>query len=99
MTLIDASLSTISKFSTEGDESGERPYVTAASLKESPQNKWGLTESIIQESLIDLLGRGFLIPDEATRVGKTLGYYFASQRFIQLMARARGCIEETSTKS
>lgn len=100
MTLIDLSPSTISKSSTEGDETGERPSLTAISLKVSPQNnKWGLTKSVIQESLVDLMGRAFLIPDEATRVGKTLGYYYASQKFIELMARVRGCIEETSTSS
>lgn len=60
MTLIDLSPSTISKSSTEGDETGERPLVTATSLKDSPQNKkWGLTESVIQESLVDLMGRAF----------------------------------------
>ncbi len=99
MALIDTSLATITEFSTDEDYSGERPFVTAISIKESPQNKWHLTKIEIRESLIDLWGRGFLIPDEATRVGKSGGYYYASQAFLELMARARGCIKGNNVEA
>jgi hypothetical protein len=95
MTLIDTVDSTISKSSMDNDEFDTRPYVTDTQLKKASQNlQADLSETAIEESLVDLMGRGFLIPDPTTRVGQTLGYYRASQAFVELMTSARGCIKD-----
>lgn len=89
MSLIDISDSTTVRTSTDEGTERTRPFVGANFLKNSQHNKWGLTRTDIQESIQDLAGRGFLIPDGATRLSKSEEYYRGSQAFLDLMERAR----------
>lgn len=96
MTLIDASLAEIITLSNVETATGPRPFVAATSLAKSPANKWGLTRTAIQDSLVDLVGRGFLIPDGGTRTSKGEEFYFASGSFGDLMARAREHVSKSA---
>jgi hypothetical protein len=95
MTLIEASLTSIVRSSTDQGSDRERPFVAASSLSGSPANKWALTRFEIQESLVDLAARGFLVPDGGTRLSKGEEYYFASRSFLDLMGRVRDGIKES----
>ena len=88
MAMIDVSLSKTMPFLDEGTK-GKRPFVSATMLSKSSQNKDGLTTIQIQEALVDLASRGFLIADGATRMSKSEEFYFVSSSFGDLMGRAR----------
>jgi hypothetical protein len=88
MAMIDVSLSKTTPFLDEGTK-GKRPFVSATMLSKSSQNKDGLTTIQIQEALVDLASRGFLIADGATRMSKSEEFYFVSSSFGDLMGRAR----------
>ena len=49
MVLIDTSLATITKTSTDEGSEREPPFVAATALKNSPHNRWGLTRTDIEE--------------------------------------------------
>jgi hypothetical protein len=87
MAIIDTSLS--DPVSVAEEATGKRPYVTATGLEGSQYNKHHLTHRMIQESLVDLAARGFLIADGATRLSKPEEWFFASQSFHDLLGRAR----------
>jgi len=63
ISLINSSLSTITRSSTNSPTQGERPYVSAHSLASDPSNKDKLDHSQLRESLAELASRGLLIPD------------------------------------
>ena len=70
-------------------EQRNRAFVSASRLEKSDQNKHNLSKKQIQEALVDLVGRGFLIADGATRTDKSEEYYFGSTALSELMDRAR----------
>jgi hypothetical protein len=94
MAMIDTCLSDPASAAEEAR--GKRPYVTATSLESSPHNKHRLTLTVIQESLVDLTARGFLIADGATRFGKSEEYYIPSQGFRDLLERARDRVKRST---
>jgi hypothetical protein len=89
MTMIDLSLSDSSAPTLDEGARGHRPYIAAAFLEGSPHNRHHLVRIAIQESLVDLAARGFLITDGASRSSKHEEYYFPSQSFRELLGRAR----------
>jgi len=91
--LINSSLSTVIKVSNESPTEFNRPYVSAHSLANDQSNKDKLDHFQIQESLTELASRGLLTPDGATRLSKHEEYYYASQAFVELIARARETID------
>lgn len=97
MALIDIWLSTIVKPPTDEDTGRARAFVSSTGLKDSLHNKWGLTRANIQDSIQDLAGRGFLIPDGASRMSKSEELYRPSQTFFDLMDRARDIKADAAT--
>jgi hypothetical protein len=77
---------------------GNRPYVTASALAASSRNESHLTRTDIEEALVDLAARGFLVADSATRSGKSEEYYYASSNLRDLMDRARERVEQAGSK-
>jgi hypothetical protein len=67
----------------------KRPFVSATALTGSAHNKHSLSQIEIQEALVDLVSRGFLMADGASRLDKHEEYYFASSSLDELMGRAR----------
>jgi hypothetical protein len=66
----------------------EQPFVSATALGESVRNRHQLSTRQIQEALVDLASRGFLLADGATRSGKAEEFYFPTNSFNALIARA-----------
>lgn len=89
MAMIDACLSNTGLPSIDEGAKGRRFFAAASTLRDSPQNKHALTKTQIQEALVDLAARGFLIADGATRMSKGEEFYFLSSSFFSLMERAR----------
>jgi len=87
--LISASLSTITRASTEAPTQSERPYVSAHQLAEAPSNRERFDHFFLQEALSELAARGLLIADGATRWDKAEENYFASSSFMELVEKAR----------
>lgn len=103
LAMIETSADTYVKVAMDEPLMRERQMVTTTSLQNSPNNARNLTRSEIQESLVDLAARGFLIANAATRYGKAEEFYRSSSSFHELMDRARDRIidklgeEETKT--
>ncbi|MGP0060160.1 MAG: hypothetical protein ACLPID_12825 [Beijerinckiaceae bacterium] len=91
--LIDSSLSTIFKGSTDAATQPARRFVSASSLAGEANNSDKLNRFQLQNSLTELASRGLLIPDGATRTSKTEEYYYVSQAFLDLVDRAKEAIE------
>jgi hypothetical protein len=87
MTMIDAFVSA----NTKPDNA--RPFVSATPLGNPTYNKHSLSKVEIQEALVDLAARGFLVTDGATSLSKHEEYYFASSNLVALIDRAREHIE------
>jgi hypothetical protein len=66
-----------------------QPFVSATALGGSAHNGHQLSTGQIQEALVDLASRGFLLADGATRSAKSEEYYFPTSSFNALIARAR----------
>jgi hypothetical protein len=90
MAMVSAHLTgTSTSFIDEG-AGGKRPFVSATFLQTSPHNnKHSLTRPEIEEALVDLAARGFLVADGAVRSAKSEEYYYASSHLRELMDRAR----------
>jgi hypothetical protein len=95
--LIDASLSKISKSSTNAPAQSERPFVSAHQLANDPSNRHKFDHFFLQEALSELAARGLLIADGASRSSKHEEYYFASASFMELIEKARSTVKESTT--
>jgi hypothetical protein len=101
MAMVGAHLSgTPESFVDEGPRGDRRrPFVSRTLLHASPDiNRHGLTRLQIEEALVDLAARGFLIADGAARVSKSEEYYYASGHLWELMGRAREQIETSAAE-
>ena len=77
----------------------QRPFVCTTLLHTLPHiERHSLTRSQIEEALVELAARGFLIADGATRTDKSEEYYYASSHLWELMDRAREQIETSAAK-
>jgi hypothetical protein len=94
MVLVDAFVKDV-KARTAQDASAEQlPFISATALSSSPLNKHQLSKVEIQESLVDLVSRGFLMAHGAPTSGKIEEYYFPTSNLKALIDRAGTRIEE-----
>jgi len=91
--LIDASLTRISRSSTEASHQTERPFVSAHGLANDPNNRERFDHFLLQEALNELAARGLLIADGASRLSKPEEYYYASRSFMELIEKARNTVK------
>jgi hypothetical protein len=94
--LINASLSKISRSSTNAPSQSERPYVSAHQLAEDPSNRDKFDHFFLQEALNELAARGLLIADGATRLSKPEEYYYASTSFMELIEKAQDSVKQST---
>ncbi len=97
--LINASLSRITKSSTNAPTQSDRPFVSSHQLATDPSNREGFDHFFLQEALSELAARGLLIADGASRSGKPEEYYFASTSFMELVEKARNTVNAASNNS
>jgi hypothetical protein len=76
----------------EGPGPPKRPWVSALTLFNDPNNRDRFDYFVIQEVLSDLAGRGLLVADGAASVSKHEEYYYASSSFQSLIDKAEGSI-------
>jgi hypothetical protein len=76
--LIDAFLSNVDPAFGLVEGTERRPFVSAGALTCSTYNTHNLSRTDIQEALVDIAARGFLIADGATRLNKPEEWYFPS---------------------
>jgi hypothetical protein len=96
--LINASLSTITKSSTQAPTQTTKPFVSAHQLSQDPNNREKFDHFFLQETLSELAARGLLIADGASRMDKSEEYYFASASFMELIEKARNGISASTTE-
>lgn len=95
--LIDVFLSQDTALTLDAGTERERRCVSTYPLMASQLNKSHLTHTDIEEALVDLVARGFLIADGSPRYDKFEEYYFASSNLQDLMDRARERIEQAGS--
>jgi hypothetical protein len=97
--LINASLSAITRASTDAPTQTERPFVSAHSLANDPSNREKFDHFMLQEALSDLAGRGLLTVEGTTRFNKSEEYYFASSSFMELIEKAKNALNDAASKN
>jgi hypothetical protein len=94
MVLVDAFVKHVKARMVKDASAQQLPFISATALSSSPLNKHQISKVEIQESLVDLVSRGFLMAHGAPTSGKTEEFYFLTNNFRALIDRAGARIEE-----